>query len=527
MAGAFAISSTERDVYANLLRDSRGLRRDQSSAREGWYDALPGERKEQTLFELEMLLKGVACFGNARNHSGTPRTEAAVAHDFRQELLILRDVVAQINGLVKQLLGDRERAYAFTRYLESVLPEDTARGRLLKEQLTQDTPEESLFLLRNAFGGFQDLADALLRLPQVTHRAYHALHGVLAREIGRNVFFNPLLALEFRPEFDRIRSPEVLDVLRAVETESAHRILALSLLALFRALRYVDLVDRYASEAATARRAYVILAVLRSDMRTLTRYLAGRAADALAEGYERELLAIHAVELPSRTGGLERRARWLISLRNGLESLANSLRVDIRKAFLHDLPGPSDEASTRELAPQLVVAAAAIRASVHHAIRSLCATVDPARPPPTLALDAAGQRASGERMRREIWMFMQILRAFIAKAKAAQQRPDSWNGGSSLTFVVDFLTHFRAIGYQQLRLNGYERVDPFLDSLERLRDIDLLEASRLQDAVAECHRAYAFLEGIFRSVSQGHALSGVAFDRRDATEALKIYLGRA
>lgn len=69
---------TDRDVYANLLRDTRALRRDQSSARDGWYASLAWEKKEDTLFELEMLLKGVTCFGNPRNHPGTQDRKSVV-----------------------------------------------------------------------------------------------------------------------------------------------------------------------------------------------------------------------------------------------------------------------------------------------------------------------------------------------------------------------------------------------------------------------------------------------------------------
>src|SRR5688572_20655125 len=106
-----------RDVYANLLRDTRGLRREQAGAREAWYAALSWERKEETLFELEMLLKGVACFGNPRNHPGPPRRAPAVAHDFAAELRIARDTADRVVALVRALLGSKDRAFTFTRYL--------------------------------------------------------------------------------------------------------------------------------------------------------------------------------------------------------------------------------------------------------------------------------------------------------------------------------------------------------------------------------------------------------------------------
>jgi hypothetical protein len=103
-----------------LLRDTRGLRRDQATARDAWYGALPWDKKEETLFELEALLKGVACFGNARNHPGQPDARSTVAQDFQELLRVLRDAAQRVVQLTRQLLGDKERAYTFTRYLESL-----------------------------------------------------------------------------------------------------------------------------------------------------------------------------------------------------------------------------------------------------------------------------------------------------------------------------------------------------------------------------------------------------------------------
>jgi len=518
---------SERDVYANLLRDTRGLRRDQSTARDGWYAALPWEQKEQTLFELEMLLKGVACFGNPRNHPGNARVTAPVAHDYLYELRILRDGLSQASMLVRSLLGDGERAYTFSRYLSSVLPEDSARGRLLKEQLTQDTPEEALFVLRNAFASMTDLADGILRNEHVPNRLYHALHGTVAREIGRNAFFNPLMALEFRPEFDRIRNTVVLEALHRVHSEAAHRVCALAMLSLFRVMRYLQLIDGYAAQPALARRSYLVLAVVRSDLRALTRYLGRHAADTIADGFERELMKIHAVDIRARRPALAEEAEQLSVIRNALEATANAVRVDVRKLFLHDLPGPSEGVPGEELGPILVVASASLRATIQHAIVGLCRVLAPDEAPPVLSVDRNARAADGERLRREVWMFMQILRAFIAKAKAAEGSPDRWTGSSSFQFVRDFLSHFRAIGYQLVRSADYERLDPFMSALEELSDVDLVDPARLRAAVQECARFYRFLEELFSEVSQRAELKGRTFDRHAATETLKIYLGRA
>ncbi|HJL24552.1 MAG TPA: hypothetical protein RMI62_10225, partial [Polyangiaceae bacterium LLY-WYZ-15_(1-7)] len=373
-----------RDVYANLLRDTRGLRREQSRAREGWYAQLDWERKEETLFELEMLLKGFACFGNPRNHPGKPTQEPPVAHDFGAELRIVRDALEQSIDRIRQLLGERDRAFVFSRYLETVLPEDSLRSRLIREQLSQDTPEESLFVLRNTFSSFLEMAEGLLRLGRVSHRLYFSLLGMITREVGRNTYFNPLVALEFRGEFDRIRHADVLEALHDVH-EAGHRVVSVTFLALFRALRYVELVDQYAADPATAQRAYVILSVFRSDLRALCRYVGRRACHVMADSFEKRLLDVPAHEIGPRFEDLGHEAARLVSLRATLENLANVLRVEVRRTFERDVPSPAQAGAGEDLGPQLVVATASLRATIHHAITTLCAEIRPRASVPELA----------------------------------------------------------------------------------------------------------------------------------------------
>ena len=102
------------------------------------------ERKDELLFELEILLKGLACFGNPRNHPGPPRRAPIVMQDFHDALGLFRDGLTRIVTLSKNLLGDRDRAFVFQRYLETMMPEDTVRTRMFREGMTQHTPDEAL-----------------------------------------------------------------------------------------------------------------------------------------------------------------------------------------------------------------------------------------------------------------------------------------------------------------------------------------------------------------------------------------------
>ncbi|MAQ16027.1 MAG: hypothetical protein CMN30_14715 [Sandaracinus sp.] len=516
-----------RDVYANLLRDTRNLRREQARARDGWYSALPLERKEDALFELEMLLKAFGCFGNPRNHPGPPNRTPAVAHDFTEELRILRDGMNQTVAKVRELLGERDRAYVFSRYLESVLPEDALRTRLVKDQLAQDTPQESLFVLRNTFGAFVEMADGMTRLDRIPHRLYFALLGTVTREIGRNTYFDPLVTLEFRPELDRIRNHRILEVLHEAP-DASHRVAALCFLSLFRALRYARLVDEFAAEPATTRRAYLILSVFRSDMRALTRYLGQQAAEHMSDAFERQLLAVPASELPLHRDALARDASELLRFRRTLESVANMLNVEIRKIFERELPALHEPIPTEALGPQLVLGTASLRATLHHAIRIIGHELVPELQDPELASPDLSRRETSLRLRRDVWMFSQVLRAFLAKAQAAPERPaDAWAGATSFHFVREFLEHFRAIGYQLLRLSDYHRLEGFMDALAGLGDVDLLDPERLEIAVRECEGFYAHLDKLFHEISKRAEISDHPFDKRAAVEHLKLYLGAA
>ena len=516
-----------RDVYAHLLRDTRGLLREQSAARDAWFAALPQDHKEETLFELEMLLKALACFGNLRNLAGPPRRTPAVAHDFRPELAAVALGLDRSVTLARQLLGERDRAYTFSRYLESLLPEDTDRSRLLQDQMHQDTPTEALFVLRHTFSGYLEIGDGLLRLGRIPHRLFFSLLGSVTREVGRNAYFNPLVPLEFRQEFDRIRNATVLLALDEVHSEAAHRVVALTFLTLMRALQYLNLVDGYASRPDSVPLCYLMLAVFRSDLRALTRFLGRRCAGVMADGLEHELLGARAVDLKQHEAELRRLAAGLVSLRGTLEMLANSLRVEVRRAFERDVPALDDHGQEVDRGAQIVIAVASLRTSMLHAIHTLCAELRPGQPLPDISEDLASQRAVSERLRRDVWTFAQILRAFVAKARATSDLPDHWDNYASFQFVREFLGHFRAIGYKLVRMADYARLDPFIQALETLRDVDLLDPKRLEGAIGECAAFHEFLSELFANISQRNELVGVPFDKHDAAESLKMYLDGA
>jgi len=512
-----------------LLSRTRTLRLEQRTARDQWFQALELDNKHDVLFELEVLLKATACFSNPRNHPGPPRRASIVAQDFRQATSLFRDGIQRAVTLARQLLGARDQAFVFHRYLETVVPEDSARTRLLHEGTQQRTPEDSLVVLRHELTNIVEVLEGALRATRVPYRTFYAMLSLAQREVGRNGYFNPLTALEFRPEFDRIRSSQVLDLIRSVPSTEAHRLVALTFLSLFRMLRYVQLLSQLAEDESRARRfttgrAYLVLSVLRSDSRALSEYLRQRTGELLSAGFEQLVFSCSARDLRGRAGGLRAVGHRLISIRGALEGIAANLQLEMRRAFQHELPALDDLRPEVDIRVVIQSAVTCLRPALRNALLFLGKALGVTLDDNEVFDDQAAWRETSERLRRDVWIFAQILRAFTVKAGQSPTE-DRWTTLSNFQYVREFLTYFRAMGYPVLRVTDYPRFDAFLGAIGHLQDTDLLDPVRLENAIDECVAFHSYLQQLFEEISKRSVLSGVPFDKRAAAAALRLYLG--
>jgi hypothetical protein len=513
----------------DLLSRTRSLQKEQRAHRDQWFSKLELESKEDALFELEILLKATACFANPRNHTGPLRRAPIVAQDFRQTMGLFRDGMQRAVALSRQLLGTRDQAFVFHRYLETVVPEDSARTRLLHEGAKQRNPEDSLVVLRHELTSILEVLEGTLRAPRVPYRTFYAVLSLVQREVGRNTYFNPLTALEFRPEFDRIKSSQVLDLIRSVPGDEAHRLVALTFLSLFRMLRYIQLLDQLALESVNRRnrvagRAYLVLSVLRSDARALSDYLRQRSGELLGSSFEQTLITTQATDLLESADQFRALGHRLVGVKSALDGIAGNLRLEMRRVFYHELVAPDEAKSESEVRATLQTAVSCLRPALKNAVLFLGKALGVNLEDQGVFDDLAARRETSERLRRDVWMFAQIVRAFASKANQ-QPAEDRWSGIAGLSFVREFLAYFRAMGYPLLRASDYPRFDAFMEVIGHLEEADLVSTITLSNASQECSAFYSYLIQLFEDISRREVLSGVPFDRRAAAAALRLYLG--
>ena len=515
-----------RDYYMEFIEGSRWLRKEQADARTAWFNELRWEHKERTLFRFEMLLKGLVCFGNPANHTGAARrNEPIVGRDFSREMDAVRAALRSAVELGRSLSGEIENSSVFQRYVESVVAQDHARIQMARRSLHQDTPQQSLTLLVSALRDLLDVVDGLPASSPVPFRLFTASIRLAQREIHRSEFFDPLASLEFRVEFDRLRSVAVLEVIAGIESDPSRRVAALTFLALFRLLRYIDLLDEEQEKITGFGPLFSFLALLRSDAEALASFFSKDAAAWIADGFGREYEACQPDEIAERYDAFDREFKSLMGLRELLESLGNQLRIELRKVYEQQIPALAAVEDQRELTIAIERSTSLLRSFIQNAVVMLVREFVPDVDGEAVFDDFTSNRARSERLRRDVWMFQQILRAFIEKAKSSTAAADQWAGMSTFRFVREFVSYFKSMGYQLLRYSDYARFDEFMRLVERLRDGDVLDEAQLSNVVSACTDFNGFLEQMFAAVSRRSELDGIDFDKRDAARTLKLFLG--
>ena len=473
--------SFAQDFFFELMRDSQRVRAVYLAERERWIRTLEIAGREEVLFELEMLLRGIDRFFNLRNLFGDkqPPTD----RDFREELKAARDAVHRAAHLSRRLIVQKqEQALLFRSFVEGTLADDRVRARLGAELREQRTPEESLFLLRSGLSAQQGIIDHLLRVEFTPQQVFVDVGRALQHELFVSRYFCPPTAMEFRAEYDRVSSVKLLEALRQTPDDKKRRAFALALLAAFRSLRSL----RYVPPPPTphSRRVLVILALVRSELVALIGYLESELARLIAtvEGVGEAAVAARAAAVPIRAA-LERVPPILT------EPLTDRRQIDAHRDHL--------AAATKD------------------AIGAIGTALDPRLSRQALFDAQEGRAELSERLRLDLCVFREMCRATAERlaqsgAEVAMAQP-----------LRRFSLEFRDVGYQLLRHSDRELFDRFLDLLESWGGSALQNTpQRIQKLREDCRRFAEILDRALENVNKRSELQKLPLDERTVREAL-------
>jgi hypothetical protein len=474
---------SSRDFFSELIKASQSGRAGFLLERDRWLRGLRVDGREELLFEFEMLLRAIERSFNVHNLPLVLAAEPLVARDFAGELYDVRDAVDQAIRIARKLLNPgADQRMVFRRYVESRLSDDLARRALREEELDQDTPEESLFVLRQSFEALRAILDQLLRLGDCGYALYSDVGTLLLREIVLNRYFRPFRSLEFRLEYDRIKSVAILEALAQVDAQ-LRRPFTVAFLGLFRLLHYLSFVARESEEPPA--RGRVLLALIRSEGATLARFLQDElAAQATLKRHK------------------------AVALRCARDLVAESDRVAneiVKPAGRDPLPLRDAAAQLGELLGDLIAL--------------LARALDPKLAGEELFARLVSRAERSGRLRQDLW----ILATLCENLEQALRHCHEAEAERGLFAVRAFLDYFHQVSYQLLRFADFEPFDRLAQLLHELPQLPPGPAARerLADDAKELGK---LVNHTFVQVSRRADLGGRPFDEEAALTLLEQFL---
>lgn len=474
---------TAKDFFHALFVESQAPHANFLAERERWLRSVQVEGREELLFEFEMLLRGVERYFNLHNLPIDRDAEPVVIRNFLPELQDVRDAIDQAIRIARRLLDpDSDQKMIFRHYVESSLADDRARRALLEEELDQGTPQEALFVLRQTFEALRSVIDALGRLDGVPYGLFNDIGNLALREIVLNRYFRPFRALEFRIEYDRIKSVPVLEALRKLSPDD-RRLFTVAFLALFRVLHYLSYVTAD-DPKGPPRRARVILALTRSELSTLFKYL-------------RRELGPRVTDKKLRGAALST-AR---AIHQGHERIV--------KEFLRS----DDE-------PALADAAVAFTSILREQVAHLAHAIDAESGTQSVFAQLVLPTRMSERLRKDLHLFA----ALAQWASVQLTSNDPAQTEEALSALQAFIEYFHDVSYQLLRYGDYEAVDRFAAVALELdaRDLGPAAAQRFAN---DCRLFAQVLDTMFAQVSRRAELRDRPFDPKATAEAVRVFTG--
>jgi hypothetical protein len=404
--------------------------------------------------ELAVWLRALRSLFNTANHPLTEAERAGLGErSFKCETGVVRDALVRCLHLLSNL------ARGEARPAQDVTPTPAAGA------LGLVGAKESLADLGEVFKDVCRLSDALLESNAVGFVAWSSLGSVLERELRRSEAAGLILAAGHAAGVAEL--PEQLVGLAHGLTpedlgEDLHEIFQ----AFSRLLALLRFVEVSLKGDAQLKRMLPVFTLVNEETRALLDFIEGRAL---------------------RVEGVGRGAGEM------LDGTAYAVRMELRKAFEHELTGLCSVRQPPQLFAKVENATGLLRDCYQQSVVALAQSFEPGLDGGTLFRSFTTKLEQSLELRRELWKLVML----VARASADGHEPPA-------THVLEALSAFGEGGQRYLMYKDWEALERFTEEIDSARDAG--ELSRT------LHRFEAYLETLFGQVNMRAVLADRPFD---------------
>ncbi len=474
--------------------------------REQWLSSLKLDGMEENLFELEVLLKATERFFVLDNLPISNK-DNVMARNFYYEIKILNPVVNRIVSLIRMLIDPEEvKAFYFKSYVEYKLIRDYARDKLIENNLRQDTPKESIFLLFNSFVNIQEILSGLSQLKKVPYTLYFNLGQLISREIYFNRYFNPFRLSAFSKLYDRITNPVLQSIVNSVKDESVKKHFTIILLVFLRFIKYLKYINNNSEDIDVLKSSLPVFSLIHSESRSLLTYIVN--------------------DIPKELKLLKRPEKSPHSIRQNflefLGILSFQINMEIKKTFQQILRDAAEIHSLGHLRTAIDNSKGILNNFFQQSIVALANLIKPDIQGSDIFPDFVSRQEQSLRLREDIWILHQFVNKLSSSLNATT--PDLHLITKDFNVLLEFILYFKNLSYNLLRMSDLEDFNRFFTQIEEYSEEDLKNPFKIEEMKKLLHLFSIFLSTTISHINNRQELKNLPVNEEHARQIMQEFL---
>jgi len=480
------------------LKGSRELLR----IRDLWIKSLNIKNKEDYLFELEMVLRGLDRFFNIENLPLSNK-EQIVIRNFSNEIRIVQRYIERVVFLIKQLLEkENSSVFHFHGYVENRLLKDYAKDLFILKTITQETPRESIYILILTFLNLSEILRAIGTLPVVPYILFHNSGQLISREIAMNHFFNPFRLPAFSPVYDKITNPEILRTIKIIDDDDCKTIITVVLLALLRFLKYINFVDQNSKDVNVLKDSLLIFSLLKSEGSDLCSYIN--------------------MDVPFKLKNKQKSK--VENILKVLDSVSFQLNMEMKKVFSQLLRDIAQINNFSILRSNIDSAKGVLTNFFQQSVITVAQIFNTDIDGRNVFPDFVSRYEQSIRLREDIWIFIEVLEEAEKQLKGKVEKERIKTQEQILQMIQDYILYFQNLSLNLVRYTDLVSLEQFFETVNLFIQEKAVGKQRIEEFRKEIHKFKTYLQTTLHQINCRGELQNVEFNRTHAMELLSQFI---
>ncbi len=458
----------------------------EESEKKGWFKRVKQE-EAKAFEELDVLLRALDRVFNPENLPLS--TTDYTTKDFYPEMVIIRDGLLRVLNILEQLIPDSQKnMYWFQKYAEQTYLSDKKRDYLRTKLYKQDSPEKSLLLLYDSFINLKGIINDLLKTKKISYSGFKNFGDVVSKSIRENRYFNPF-EKEIHPEFDRIKIPEIVSIVKSIQESDKKRTVSGILIYLFRILRFIDYIEPSSHTPTSLNCSLLILLLIRSEIRSFIETLK---------------------TLNSTLNDKQ--------MKEFIEMLVFQFSVESKRAFEQELRDITAITSVNRIRGKIENSCGIVQHLVEESIVQVARLFTPDIKGEDIFPSYTTRLEQSLKLREDVYTLYKFFDIFeqVAAEKKELLKP-------IFHALRAYMLYFESFTFRLLRHDDYEEFNKFFSEFLSLNE-DVLTGGALEKLLQNIHSFKIFLETTVRFISQRTELHGKDIDIKKVNSILVQFL---